>query len=174
MGQGKDYVYHGTTSFQGIHEKDILTLSEKQSELYNKNKVHEIYPEYWLIKVGKFSDTINDKLDEWIYFFKNAEIKNTFSAKGLKEASKRLVTMKLDEEERKKYNKYLKHLHEVASGNYNEIVDAQDLIKKGAENKETELILEMNKEGFSIAQITKITQKSAEYIKQIIDNHINK
>ncbi len=42
------------------------------------------------------SDTVNDKLDEWIYFFKNAEIKNNFSAKGLKAASERLVEMKLD------------------------------------------------------------------------------
>jgi len=106
LGQGKDYVYHGTTSFQGIHQKDILTLSEKQVELYRKNQVHEIYPEYWLIKVGKFSDDVHDKLDEWIYFFKNTEIKTNFSAKGLKEASKRLSTMKLNEGEQKEYNKY--------------------------------------------------------------------
>ncbi|MFZ4474039.1 MAG: Rpn family recombination-promoting nuclease/putative transposase, partial [Saprospiraceae bacterium] len=133
LGQGKDYVYHGTTSFKGIHEKDILTLSEKQIELYKKNEVYEIYPEYWLIKVGKFSDTVNDKLDEWIYFFKNAEIKNEFSAKGLKAASERLVEMKLNEKDQNEYKKYLKHLHEVASGNYNNIIDAQDLINQGVD-----------------------------------------
>ena len=47
LGQGKDYVYHGTTIFKGIHKNDILTLAEKQMELYKKNSVHEIFPEYW-------------------------------------------------------------------------------------------------------------------------------
>jgi len=28
LGQGKDYVYHGTTQFRGIHEGDILNLAE--------------------------------------------------------------------------------------------------------------------------------------------------
>ncbi len=97
LGQGKDYVYHGTTIFKGIHKNDILTLAEKQMELYKKNNVHEIFPEYWVIKVGKFGNRVKDKLDEWIYFFKNAEIKTDFSAKGLKEASERLDEMKLNE-----------------------------------------------------------------------------
>ncbi len=178
LGQGKDYVYHGTTTFQGIHQKDILTLSEKQVELYKKSAVYEIYPEYWLIKVGKFSNTVNDKLDEWIYFFKNAEIKNNFSAKGLKAAGERLVEMKLNEKDQKEYKKYLKHLHEVASGNYNEMVDAQDLInqgiEKGAEKKEVELILEMNKEGFSVAQIARVTKKIEKEVSQIIENQASK
>ena len=90
LGQGKDYVYHGTTVFKGIHKHNILTLTDKQMELYKKNNVHEIFPEFWVIKVGKFGNRVKDKLDEWIYFFKNAEIKADFSAKGLKEASERL------------------------------------------------------------------------------------
>ncbi|MCI5142474.1 MAG: Rpn family recombination-promoting nuclease/putative transposase, partial [Candidatus Electrothrix sp. ATG1] len=27
LGQGNDYIYHGTTSFQGLHEQDLLQLS---------------------------------------------------------------------------------------------------------------------------------------------------
>ncbi len=27
LGQGKDYVYHGTTNFRGIHKGDVLTLA---------------------------------------------------------------------------------------------------------------------------------------------------
>lgn len=178
LGQGKDYVYHGTTTFQGIHQKDILTLSEKQVELYKKSAVYEIYPEYWLIKVGKFSNTINDKLDEWIYFFKNAEIKSDFSAKGLKEVSKRLTTMKLNEEDQKDYNKYLKHLHEVASGNYNEMVDAQDLInqgiEKGEEKKEIETIIKLHRKGMKNQEIADLLEISVEKVNQIIENQSNK
>jgi predicted transposase/invertase (TIGR01784 family) len=182
LGQGKDYVYHGTTTFQGIHQKDILTLSEKQVELYKKSAVYAIYPEYWLIKVGKFSNTVNDKLDEWIYFFKNAEIKNNFSAKGLKAAGERLVEMKLNEKEQKEYKKYLKHLHEVASGNYNEMVDAQDLInqgiekgiEKGAEQKEVEAVVGLNRIGLEKEKIAEALGITVERVKQIIENQANK
>ena len=30
LGQGKDYVYHGTTEFRGIHRHDVLQLTEEQ------------------------------------------------------------------------------------------------------------------------------------------------
>jgi len=178
LGQGKDYVYHGTTVFKGIHKNDILTLADKQIELYKKNNVHEIFPEYWVIKVGKFGNRVKDKLDEWIYFFKNAEIKNDFSAKGLKAAGEKLDEMKLNEKEAKDYKKYLKELRDIASEQHTKMADAQDLINqginKGEERKEKEIILEMNKEGFSIPQIAKIVKKSEEEVRQIIENQPNK
>jgi predicted transposase/invertase (TIGR01784 family) len=177
LGQGKDYVYHGTTTFQGIHQKDILTLSEKQVELYKKSAVYEIYPEYWLIKVGKFANTVNDKLDEWIYFFKNAEIKNNFSAKGLKAAGERLVEMKLNEKEQKEYKKFLKHLHEVASENYNKIVDAQDLINqgvdKGREERDIEIVLRLHNKGQNPIEISDLTGIPMEKVNQIIESRAN-
>ncbi len=174
LGQGKDYVYHGTTVFKGIHKHDILTLADKQMELYKKNNVHEIFPEFWVIKVGKFGNRVKDKLDEWIYFFKNAEIKAEFSAKGLKEAGERLDEMKLNEKDAKEYKRYLKGLRDIASDQHTKMADAQDLIKKGAENKEIEIMLEMNKEGFSVSQIAKIVKKSEQEVKQIIEGQSNK
>jgi predicted transposase/invertase (TIGR01784 family) len=178
LGQGKDYVYHGTTSFKGIHEKDILTLSEKQIELYKKNEVYEIYPEYWLIKVGKFSDTVNDKLDEWIYFFKNAEIKNEFSAKGLKAASERLVEMKLNEKDQNEYKKYLKHLHEVASGNYNNIIDAQDLINQGVDKgileERINTVMKLYNKGKTNSEIVDLLDLEVDEVNQIIEDQTKK
>lgn len=178
LGQGKDYVYHGTTVFKGIHKHDILTLADKQIELYKKNNIQEIFPEYWVIKVGKFENRVKDKLDEWIYFFKNAEIKNDFSARGLKAAGEKLDEMKLNEKEAKEYKKYLKELRDIASDQHTKMADAQDLvnqgISKGEENKEKEIILEMIKEGFLISQIAKIVKKSEQAVKQIIENQSNK
>ncbi len=174
LGQGKDYVYHGTTVFRGIHKGDILGLSEKQVEVYNKTKVHEIYPEYWVIKTGKFRNRVNDKLDEWIYFLKNAEIKPTFSAKGLKEANEKLDAMKLPEKELKAYNAYLRHLMSIASRNHNIEIDAKEIIKKAKEEEKIEFILEMHKEGLTIAQIAKISKKTEKEVQQIIDNQQNR
>ena len=170
LGQGKDYVYHGTTVFKGIHKGDILGLSEKQTEAYNQTEVHKIYPEYWVIKTGKFRNKVKDGLDEWVYFLKNAEIKPTFSAKGLKEANERLDAMKLPEKERKAYSAYLHHLRSIASRNHTIEIDAKEIIKKAKEDREIEFVIEMNKEGFVIAQIAKIVRKTEQEVQDIIDS----
>jgi predicted transposase/invertase (TIGR01784 family) len=173
LGQGKDYVYHGTTVFKGIHKGDILGLSEKQIEAYHKMNVHEIYPEYWVIKTGKFNDRINDKLDEWIYFLKNGEIKPTFSAKGLQKANERLDAMKLPEKERKAYNSYLRHMMDIASRNHTIEIDAKDIIKKAKEEERIELVIEMHKDGVPNKTIAKYLKSTEEYIDKVISKHFN-
>lgn len=171
LGQGKDYVYHGTTVFKGIHKGDILGFSDIQIETYHKSNVHEVYPEYWVIKTGKFRNKIKDKLDEWIYFLKNAEIKPTFSAKGLKEANEKLDTMKLPEKERKVYDAYLKHLMSIASRNHNIEIDAKEIIKKAKEEERIEVILEMHKDDVPIKTIAKYLKTTEEYVSHIIETH---
>lgn len=174
LGQGKDYVYHGKNVFKGIHKGDILGLSDKQIEVYQKKSVHEIYPEYWVIKTGKFRNRINDRLDEWIYFLKNAEIKPSFSAKGLKEANEKLDTMKLPEKERVAYDKYLLHMMSIASRNHTIEIEAKEIIKKAHEEKEIEFILEMEKEGLSVSTIAKIAKRTEQEIQQILDGKAKK
>jgi len=115
LGHGKDYVYHGTTSFKGLHDQDILELSEEQQSLYQKDKISQIFPEYYLIKINNFNDRAKDTLDEWIYFLKNEEIKDDFKAKGLKKAKKELDILKLPEQERLAYERYQDDLHYQAS-----------------------------------------------------------
>lgn len=174
LGQGKDYVYHGTTVFKGIHKGDILGLSEKQVEVYNKGSVHEIYPEYWVIKTGKFRNKVKDTLDEWIYFLKNAEIKSTFSAKGLKEANEKLDAMKLPEKERKAYDAYLRHMMSIASRNHNIEIDAKEIIKKAKEEGKIEAVLGLYEHGVSVEIIAKSLKISKESVLQIIANHPDK
>ncbi|MCI5223557.1 MAG: Rpn family recombination-promoting nuclease/putative transposase [Candidatus Electrothrix sp. AR4] len=73
LGQGTDYVYHGLTFFQGIHNQDVLCLSKNQQALYKREEVYKIFPEYYLVKVNSFNDVAKDSLDEWIYFLKNED-----------------------------------------------------------------------------------------------------
>lgn len=115
IGQGEDYIYKGTTNFKGIHKSDDLQLSPSQKKLFGKEKISDLYPEIYLIKVNQFNDLAKDSLDEWIYFFKNSEIKDSFNAKGLKEANEKLKIANLADEERKSYNKYLDNLMYQAS-----------------------------------------------------------
>ena len=107
LGQGDDYIYHGTTKFEGIHKHDILKLSKGQESLYRTDNISKIYPEYYVIKVNQFNEAAKNTLDEWVYFLKTDEIKDEFKAKGIKEAKKQLDIMKLTEQERKEYAEYV-------------------------------------------------------------------
>ena len=59
-----------------------IKSARKQKETFRKEKPRDIFPEYYIIKVNQFNDLAKDTLDEWIYFLKNSEIKEEFSAKG--------------------------------------------------------------------------------------------
>jgi len=115
LGVGRDYVYHGTTVFRGIHENDELQLSSDQQKLCRSEGVQNIFPEYYLIKVNNFNDIARTSLDEWIYFLKNEEIQDSFHAKGLKKAKQELDILKLPDKERLAYERYEDDLHYQAS-----------------------------------------------------------
>jgi predicted transposase/invertase (TIGR01784 family) len=115
LGQGQDYIYRGKTDFKGLHQNDVLGLSEKQKQTFLKQEVADIFPEYYLLKVNQFNDIAKDTLDEWVYFLKNSEVKDNFKAKGLKEANEVLDIMRLEKEDQYGYNRYLDSLHLKAS-----------------------------------------------------------
>lgn len=167
LGQGKDYIYKGGVQFEGIHKKDVLQLSDRQKETFHKDNVSDIFPEYYIIKVNKFNDKAKDTLDEWVYFFKNSEVKDDFKAKGLKEAQEILDIMRLTKEQQYGYNRHLDSLHLKASeifsmkeeAEYNVRVDekigiAKIAISEGVDDKiiakitglETKKIKELRKE----------------------------
>jgi len=130
LGYGTDYVYHGTTNFIGIHDKDKLKLSIDQKKLFKKEEAYEIFPEYYILKVEKFDEITKDGLDEWIYFLKNDEIMEAFKAKGLKEAKEKLDVLKMSKSERANYESYLEDLHLKAS-----LADTQNFKLEQAEEK---------------------------------------
>ena len=113
--QGSDYIYHGTTSFIGLHNKTVLQLNAAQKKLFQREKVADIYPEYYLINIKNFNDIAKDSLDEWIYFLKNEEIKDNFQAKGLLEAKEKLEVIKMKPAEKAAYDAHQKDLHREAS-----------------------------------------------------------
>ena len=179
LGQGKDYVYHGTNVFKGIHKGDILGLSDKQVEVYGKNNVREIYPEYYIIKTGKFRNRVNDKLDEWIYFFKNSEVLDEFRAKGMSEVREKLNVMNLPDDERKKYNKFLESLHDEASYAETMKIEAEEAAANAARKVEDEFREDERKKekldtakksikmGFTNEQISAITDLPIDEIERL-------
>jgi predicted transposase/invertase (TIGR01784 family) len=171
--QGIDYVYHGQTIFTGIHQKDILQLTEEQQELYDKKLPQELYPEYYLIKAEDFDENIKDALDEWVYFFKKGQIKENFTAKGLVKAKKKLNVAKLTPAQRRQYERYLNEQRSIAS--YNEVVqkDIEDA-KKEAKYEVAENLLRSGATVDLMVQVTGLPKESVLKIKQKIDSEIAK
>jgi len=164
LGQGDDYVYHGSTEFEGIHNHDILKLSKDQESLYHTGIISKIYPEYYVIKVNQFNDIAKDTLDEWIYFLKKDEIKDEFKAKGLTEAKRQLDIMKLSEEERKEYEKYIeqqRYERSLILSNYR-VGEIQ-----GEINKAQEIAKNLLLSGVNIDIISSATNLSKEEIQKL-------
>ena len=165
LGQGEDYVYHGKTTFRGIHMDDELELSDKQKELFKKPSVKDLYPEYYVIKTNRFNEIAKDTLDEWIYFLKKAEIKEEFTAKGLKSASQKLDVMKLNTADRKEYDRYIEEQRSDAS--FVETVKLE--ITTAIKSREEEIAETALSEGLAVALVSKLTGLSIQEIQAIAE-----
>ena len=174
LGQGADYVYHGSTKFIGIHKGDTLTLSDKQKALYEKQEVYQIYPEYWIIKASLFNeDEVKDELDEWIYFFKTGEVKDEFTAPGLVEAKEKLDKLNLSPEERKEYEAFIDRLRKIASIQHTEMEDTKDAIKDARFEAKTEIIIELWLDNTPISKIAKYVKMSEKEVEEVIEKYKN-
>ena len=171
LGQGNDYVYRGGTVFKGLHQNDTLTLSDKQKFAFSKEKVSDIFPEFYIIKVNKFDDIAQDNLDEWVYFLKNSEVKDEFKAKGLKEAGEVLDYMRLPESEQFSYNRYLDYLHYKAS----EIESLKSVKEQILEGKSDGIARLQEIEGnFLSITLSKIALSEAIAMRKIVEKSVSK
>ena len=164
LGRGEDYIYQGTTTFSGLHQKDELELSSAQKKLFRKEKIKDLYPEIYLIKVNNFDDTAKDTLDEWIYFLKNSEIKKSFTAKGLREAEEVLKVANMEDEERRAYQRF----GEVLSDRASQALSIKMEIEMAVEKKQTEFVqnlLEMS--GLTEQQIADAARVSIDFVRKI-------
>ena len=165
LGQGEDYIYHGKTDFVGLHTSDKLKLSSKQTELLGgKIEPFQIFPEYYVIKVNNFNDVAKDSLDQWIYYFKNNEIKDNFDAKGIDKAKELWRVDSLPDDERKNYLKHIENLHYSASMAWTMKVDAEDKVKK---NKAIEIATNLKIKGVAIEIIEQSTGLSKDEIGKL-------
>jgi len=154
LGQGADYIYRGNTIFKGLHQNDTLSLSEKQQTAFLKENISDIFPEYFIIKVNNFNDIALDNLDEWVYFLKNSEVKDSFKAKGLKEAGEALDIMRLPESDQYSYTRYLEYLSYKASEMFSLKMAAEERIE---ERTKIGIAKNLILEGFDNQTISKIT-----------------
>jgi predicted transposase/invertase (TIGR01784 family) len=161
IGQSRDYVYHGKNEFRGIHENDLLKLSDNQQEYFDRKEVSSLFPEYYIIKVNGFNDIAKDTLDEWIYYLKNDEILDGFKAKGLAEAREILRVDRLSEKDRAAYFRH------VENSIYEESV-LSSAIKKERIERNHEIVIVGYQNGLSMDIIQTLTGYNHSKIEQIL------
>ncbi len=161
LGQGKDYLYTSKNEFVGTHQGDILKPTIIQKSDYLVEKVSDIFPKYYILKVNNFDDVAKNTLDEWIYFLKNSEVKEGFKAKGLDEAKEKLRYESLSEVEKKRYVRFQEDLRIEKSVKYTAIAEAK-----------MEGRLEGKKEGRLEGKLERDIEVARNAIKEGLDNQI--
>jgi len=167
LGEGEtDYIYYGKTEFHGLNDHKKLEFHRRKRDAVlgsDPESNQNIFPEYYLIEVERFKDVIQKGIDEWVYFFKNSEIKPEFKSKNIQKAREKLNILKMSDEQRKAYDRYL--LNRMSE---KEAIDTakqdgiEEGIKKGIEEGKAEIALNMLKMGLlpteQIAQTTGLTE----------------
>jgi predicted transposase/invertase (TIGR01784 family) len=174
LGKGDDYIYIGQTKFTGLHTKKELELTKTQQELLKKPTVQEAFPEYFLIQTTRFNDVINEPLDEWIYFFKNNEVLDTFKAKGMKAVREKMVVNNLPDDEKKKYDRFLDNLHTEASIADTVRIEQEEKIKEESEKAERRRTIQIARNliklGLDNPQISQVTGLTEPEIDDLRNN----
>ena len=91
-----------------------------------------------LAMAGNSGNNARDTLDEWIYFLKNSEIKQDFTAKGIREADEVLRRANMSDQERRDFQRFVEVLSDRASAAFTiefEATRRADEIVKEAEKK---------------------------------------
>ena len=175
LGHGEDYIYRGTTQFNGIHKKDILVLGEEEKKHYPDHIDHlsKIFPEYYVLKVSQFDLKIKDTLDEWVYALKESEVKPEFKAKGIQTAAKELNILNLSEEERRQYDRHIGDVRDaqsnlVSSYSEGETKGLAEGLAKGKTEGKAEVAIKLHQLGLPTDQIVNATGFTVEQLKEIV------
>ncbi len=113
LGMGDDYLYYGTTDFTGMNTGNPLVVRNRieflDEDLKRRFKFVEkhIFPEYYLIQVERYHDEVKKAIDEWIYMFKNSEIKEGSKSRNIDKAKEKLSELNMLPQERARYERYL-------------------------------------------------------------------
>jgi predicted transposase/invertase (TIGR01784 family) len=176
----KEYIYHGKTEFRGLHNGKILPLTATQKKQFHVETSGDLYPEYYLLDVTNFNDVAKNTLDEWIYYFKNSEIREDFTAKGMREVKNHLDYEKLSSVEKRSYEKAI----DIKLG-WESAIDSAKLEglfegraegeakgraegeAKGRAEGKTEIALNMFKKGVSIEDVAELTGLSLDYLRAL-------
>lgn len=161
LGQGKDYIYEYEGKFIGRNSQDILNPSKHQKTKYDIETVADIFPKYYILRVGSFKEEkVIQPIDEWMYFLKKSEIKDDFKAKGLDDAKKVLRFENMNQTDQSAYKRHIEN-RRIEMG------VTETAIDKGKRRKAIEVAKICLIQNLSIKQIVKISGLNLEEVLAI-------
>ena len=166
LGRGDDHVYHGRQKFVGLHSQQELRLNSSEAKRMSLRVIEDIFPEYILISLGNFPDKVQTQLDEWLYTLKTGLVEESFSAPGLNQAAERLDLLKLNSEDKKRYEDFAFNQRIAINQTRAEIDDAR---KEGRTKREQELILQAHQRGHTSAEISQFLGIEIALVQSVID-----
>ena len=182
LGRGDDYVYHGRQKFVGLHSQQELRLNSSEAKRMSLRVIEDIFPEYILISLGNFPDKVQTQLDEWLYTLKTGLVEESFSAPGLGQAAERLDLLKLNSEDRKRYEDFAFNQRIAINQTRAEVDDARNEGRAEGEAKgrvegeaigrtmrDRELILQAHQQGRSAAEISQFLGIEIALVQSVID-----
>jgi hypothetical protein len=187
LGEGEnDYLYKGTNEFFGLNTKERLHLKPGKRRAVVGREIEagaNVFPEYYLIEVERFHNIINSGIDEWVYFFKNSEVRSDFRSKNIQAAAEKLDLLRMPEKERRAYEKYLYNRaseKDMIESAYDEGIDEgiekgiKKGIEQGLEKARAEVAVNMVRMGLlTVDQIAEATGLSRDEIRKISEGELN-
>ena len=158
LGDGDDYIYHGTTEFRGINTNSLLKLSPFQRQKFGSEEVSSLFPEYYILKVNGFNKVAKTPIEEWLDFFKNEKIAACPQAPGLAEAKEIMRYDHMSHDEKRLYDKHL-----------NNIVVLKDNIITARGEGEMEGLAKGRAEGLAEGRAEGLAEGRAEERREIIN-----
>ena len=184
LGRGDDYVYHGRQKFVGLHSQQELRLNSSEAKRMSLRVIEDIFPEYILISLGNFPDKVQTQLDEWLYTLKTGFVEESFSAPGLNQAAERLDLLKLNSEDKKRYEDFAFNQRIAINQTRAEVDDARNEGRAegkvegrvegeaiGRTKRDRELILQAHQQGRSAAEISQFLGIEIALVQSVIDEY---
>ncbi len=107
----EEYLIHGQMSLRGLRKNKVIKVPMYAQDEKTQQMVisyPDRFQEYYFVNMRAFDNNVCKPIDEWIYMFKNNNIKDSFSSKHIKLAGERLKVLNLPNDERRVYDEYVK------------------------------------------------------------------
>ena len=164
LGHGKDFVYHGKTEFIGMHDGDVLELSPFQKQTFKVDKVSQLYPEYYILKVNDFNRIAKTPLEEWIYYLNTGIVPEDATAPGLDTVKEQL---KLDRMSRDELKAYYKHLDNIVILRDNIMTERAEGRAEGRAEEKKDIARNLKSLGLTTVQIAQSTGLTEEEVEKL-------
>jgi predicted transposase/invertase (TIGR01784 family) len=164
-------LYHGQTIIREVETKEPLEvhLADLGGRIYDAS---HIFPEYILVSIPLFDDTIRKELDEWLYVMKHSEVRDDFKSPYMKKVAERLNILTMDAYEKDEYYRYIKETLTQrdtisAAEEKGQARGVQQGMQQGIQYEKLEIAKNMLRKGYQADTVLDLTGLSKEELERL-------